>query len=74
MDFFSSSASERVEEARARYRIAGAAQYPFVYADEQAEAARIHHRLRQAARDHDVVAIKQTLHRDISTTARSSAR
>ena len=33
-------ASERVEEARARYRIAGANQYPFVYADEQAGAVR----------------------------------
>ncbi|MGP8247025.1 MAG: efflux transporter outer membrane subunit [Bryobacteraceae bacterium] len=33
-------ASERVEEARARYRIAGAGQYPFVYADEQAGAVR----------------------------------
>jgi NodT family efflux transporter outer membrane factor (OMF) lipoprotein len=33
-------ASERVEEARARYRIAGAKQYPFVYADEQAGAVR----------------------------------
>jgi multidrug efflux system outer membrane protein len=29
-------ASERIEEARARYRIAGANQYPFVYADAQA--------------------------------------
>ena len=33
-------ATERVEEARARYRIAGAAQYPFVYAEEQAGAVR----------------------------------
>ena len=33
-------ASERVEEARARYRIAGANQYPFVYADEQAGTVR----------------------------------
>ncbi len=33
-------ASERVEEARARYRIAGAGQYPFLYADEQAGAVR----------------------------------
>ena len=33
-------ASERVEEARARYRIAGAAQYPFVYAEEQAGTVR----------------------------------
>ena len=33
-------ASERVEEARARYRIAGANQYPFVYAEEQAGTVR----------------------------------
>ena len=33
-------ASERVEEARARYRITGAAQYPFVNAEEQAGAVR----------------------------------
>ena len=38
-------ASERVEEARARYRITGASQYPFLYADEQAGAVRdLHHR------------------------------
>ena len=30
-------ATERIEEARARYRIAGAAQYPFVYAGVQVE-------------------------------------
>lgn len=33
-------ASERVEEARARYRIAGASQYPFLYADEKAGTVR----------------------------------
>ncbi|MGA2117096.1 MAG: efflux transporter outer membrane subunit [Bryobacteraceae bacterium] len=33
-------ATERVEEARARYRIAGASQFPFVYADEQGGAVR----------------------------------
>jgi NodT family efflux transporter outer membrane factor (OMF) lipoprotein len=33
-------ASERVEEARARYRIAGTSQYPFVYAGVQAAAVR----------------------------------
>jgi NodT family efflux transporter outer membrane factor (OMF) lipoprotein len=33
-------ASERVEEARARYRIAGANQYPFLYGDEQAGTVR----------------------------------
>jgi multidrug efflux system outer membrane protein len=33
-------ASERVEEARARYRITGARQYPFLYGDEQAGTVR----------------------------------
>ncbi|MGA2144054.1 MAG: efflux transporter outer membrane subunit [Bryobacteraceae bacterium] len=33
-------ACERVEEARARYRIAGASQYPFVHADEQGGTVR----------------------------------
>jgi multidrug efflux system outer membrane protein len=33
-------ASERVEEARARYRIAGANQYPFLYGEEQAGTVR----------------------------------
>ena len=33
-------ASERVEEARARYRISSANQYPFLYADEQAGVVR----------------------------------